>query len=477
MAEPAPLAIRRTWRLVGRAELEHLDGRTLLRHTFGTAEIIGPKQIDLVLAALSEVELDEQEMAALVAVASPELDTENVEAILEQVSSVLSRLPMAFVSCAYGSEGLLLRLVPVGMGARPIDVEIEDEHFVLSRFAYLRSLENGAHLSVASPLSWYRAELGQSQSLLGALGRLASGPVRLSTFPSEQRVAVSMLVSAGIVVEADRERSDSRLATWSFHDLLFHSLSRPGRSDAPFGAHYAHTDLEPPPPVPSRQGRRFKLSIPNFDSVVERDPTLTVALESRHSVRTFPEQPLDAEQLGELLWRCQRARREVPIPGGEGLVGLERPYPTGGLSADLELHLVIRRCEGIAPGLYAYDGATHELVIEGAAVEGDELVWDASVSTGMSLDPPILVVITSRFARMGWKYERISYAVTMKHVGILMQTIYLVSTAMGLGACALGSGNPMAAASAFGLDWLVESSVGEVLLGVDPTPATASEWR
>jgi SagB-type dehydrogenase family enzyme len=157
-------------------------------------------------------------------------------------------------------------------------------------------------------------------------------------------------------------------------------------------------------------------------------------------------------------------------------VGLERPYPTGGLAADLELHLVVRRCEGIEPALYAYDGATHELVSEGASVGGDELVWDASISTGMPLDPPILAIITSRFARMGWKYERISYAVTMKHVGILMQTIYLVATAMGLGACALGSGNPMTAASTFGLDWLIESSVGEVLLGLDPAPGTASEF-
>ena len=85
----------------------------------------------------------------------------------------------------------------------------------------------------------------------------------------------------------------------------------------------------------------------------------------------------------------------------------------------------------------------------------------------------MLLVVTSRFARISWKYESIAYALTLKHVGLLVQTIYLVATAMGLGACALGSGDAAEAARAFGLDWLMESSVGEFALGRDPAP----QWR
>jgi hypothetical protein len=53
-----------------------------------------------------------------------------------------------------------------------------------------------------------------------------------------------------------------------------------------------------------------------------------------------------------------------------------------------------------------------------------------------------------------------------------VQTLYLVATSMGLAPCALGSGDADRAARAFGLDWLVESSVGELALGSRIAPVT-----
>jgi len=74
-------------------------------------------------------------------------------------------------------------------------------------------------------------------------------------------------------------------------------------------------------------------------------------------------------------------------------------------------------------------------------------------------------VLTSRFQRLSWKYRGIAYAVTLKNVGVLYQTMYLVATAMGLAPCALGGGDAEGFALAAGTDPLVESSVGEFLLG------------
>ena len=39
---------------------------------------------------------------------------------------------------------------------------------------------------------------------------------------------------------------------------------------------------------------------------------------------------------------------------------------------------------------------------------------------------------------MSWKYASIAHALTLKNVGVLQQTLYLVATAMGLAPCALG---------------------------------------
>jgi oxazoline/thiazoline dehydrogenase len=48
---------------------------------------------------------------------------------------------------------------------------------------------------------------------------------------------------------------------------------------------------------------------------------------------------------------------------------------------------------------------------------------------------------------------------------VLLQTMYLCATAMGLAGTALGVGDAECAAAAIGSDYYAESSVGEFLLG------------
>ncbi len=69
---------------------------------------------------------------------------------------------------------------------------------------------------------------------------------------------------------------------------------------------------------------------------------------------------------------------------------------------------------------------------------------------------------------MSWKYDAIAYAATLKHVGVLYQSMYLVATAMGLAPSALGSGDSDLFAAAAGTQYTVETSVGEFMLGSLP---------
>ncbi|MEV4578534.1 nitroreductase family protein [Nonomuraea jabiensis] len=69
-----------------------------------------------------------------------------------------------------------------------------------------------------------------------------------------------------------------------------------------------------------------------------------------------------------------------------------------------------------------------------------------------------------------WKYEGMGYALTLKHVGVLYQTLYCVATAMGLAACGLGSGDSAAFAEATGRDPLEECAVGEFMIGTAEAP-------
>ena len=80
----------------------------------------------------------------------------------------------------------------------------------------------------------------------------------------------------------------------------------------------------------------------------------------------------------------------------------------------------------------------------------------------------VVLGITARFQRVSWKYERIAYALILKHVGVLYQTLYLVAAAMGLAPCAVGGGQAELLSRAIGSDYLAESPVGEFLLGSRP---------
>jgi SagB-type dehydrogenase family enzyme len=71
---------------------------------------------------------------------------------------------------------------------------------------------------------------------------------------------------------------------------------------------------------------------------------------------------------------------------------------------------------------------------------------------------------------VSWKYDALAYRTILKDVGVLYQTMYLVATAMGLAACALGSGNADLFATAAGTDYFVEASVGDFVLGIPPPP-------
>jgi SagB-type dehydrogenase family enzyme len=79
--------------------------------------------------------------------------------------------------------------------------------------------------------------------------------------------------------------------------------------------------------------------------------------------------------------------------------------------------------------------------------------------------PQILITIAARFGRISWKYSSIAYALILKDVGVLTQTLYLMTTEMGLGGCAIGISNIDLFAKLTGIDLHVEGPVGLFALG------------
>ena len=63
----------------------------------------------------------------------------------------------------------------------------------------------------------------------------------------------------------------------------------------------------------------------------------------------------------------------------------------------------------------------------------------------------------------------------LKHVGALYQTMYLVATAMDLAPCCCGNGDADLFATAAGLNYYAQTSVGEFVIGSREKQAIADD--
>lgn len=344
----------------------------------------------------------------------------------------------------------------------------------LSRFAYLR--REGEQMVLESPLAHSRVVMHDARAV-AVIASLAapSSPASLEEsrlFPADAVTRLLELLIEARMVEAANDQGDAAYAVWEFHDLLFHSRSRRGRSDAPFGGTFRFADRPPPPALKSVAGPSVGLERPDLERIERDDPPLAWAQERRRSIREYGPQPITVQQLGEFLFRVGRVKEQpqLEVASAAGEIALDlatRPYPAGGGLYELEFYVAVRNCDGLEGGFYYYEPLGHRLIqVNGDRRSQESLVDEAAASAG--IDPAtvqVLVILATRFERLAWKYESIAYALTLKHVGVVYQTMYLAATAMGLAPCALGCGDADVFARASANDYGVETSVGEFLLG------------
>lgn len=414
-------------------------------------------------------------------------------AAANRLHGLLDRLQYLLVHSVELDSSTVAELVPMAtgarlgglLGARP---RSDADRVALSRFAYLHQVDGV--MTLESPLSLYRARLSDPR-LVALVGTAATehtvGQLVATVDRGRARAAravLDLLIAAGLLeprepaaaTDPKTQARLNRLRQWGFHDLLFHTRSRPGRHDEDCGATFHFLgDLEHEPPVrelPS--GPRLRLPVPDLDRVLAVDPQLTIAIEGRRSVRRPGDRPLDAGQLGELLYRCARVRGvHGPDPARQQPYRtVDKPYPGCGGAGELDFWLTVSRCAGIAPGNYYYDPAGHQLVLANSDQSDVEaMLGVASAAAGDVPPPDVLVTMTARFQRLGWQYSGIPYATTLKHVGVAYQTLYLVCTAMGLAPCGLALGDTELSSRCLRLDWERESSVGEFMISGSGEPA------
>jgi SagB-type dehydrogenase family enzyme len=243
---------------------------------------------------------------------------------------------------------------------------------------------------------------------------------------------------------------------WSAHDLIFHTGTRAGYARLLRGkndeAERKSGELNAGATLHGTH--RVSLDQPDLLRLLAEDPPYALVSEQRRSVRRQGSIPLTSAQLSEFLFRTLHQR------------GGHRPYPSGGACYPLKTYVAVHRCLGIARGLYAYDSVSHGLIAIAEPANGFErLLIDAATAAGIALPPQILVVLGAEYFRTQRIYPDISYSLILKEVGAVFQVAMMAAAAMRLSVCPLGCGNSSLFSQLIGVNPLIESSVGELMLG------------
>src|SRR5262249_45939043 len=113
-----------------------------------------------------------------------------------------------------------------------------------------------------------------------------------------------------------------------------------------------------------------------------------------------------------------------------------------------------------------YRPAEHQLVRRGAFdADAQRFVRSLARSTIARGKAWVAMAVTARIGRLSWKYEGLAYALALKELGGLMQTVCLCAHAFGLGACIAGNGGLDPLAASAGIDRLEEPQIGELIIG------------
>ena len=159
------------------------------------------------------------------------------------------------------------------------------------------------------------------------------------------------------------------------------------------------------------------------------------AIKQRRSHRSFTKEPLTLEELSFLLWATQGIEQANTHEGR--IIRTLRTVPSGGARHPFETYLLVRRVEGLAPGLYRYLPVEHKIYL----VRDEDLTAEAHEATrGQFLRQSSVVFIWTVIPyRTEWRYSFLSAKIIAQDSGHLCQNLYLACEAIGAGTCAIGA--------------------------------------
>ncbi len=156
--------------------------------------------------------------------------------------------------------------------------------------------------------------------------------------------------------------------------------------------------------------------------------SLEETLEKRRSIRGFRDEAVALGDISQLLWAAQG------ITDDDGF----RTAPSAGALYPLELYLVSRNVNGLAPGVYSYAPWQHELIKVGDKEVFAELTEKALMQS-WAKSSAAMIVISAVYERTTVKYGQRGIRYVHMEVGCAAQNIYLQATSLNLGTTFIGA--------------------------------------
>ena len=457
----APLAL--TWRLTPGARLPSLRSAAAIT-AGGAAAVPADDGLQCAMRAIADGATEER----LLAIAGEEM------APLYHLLAQLTARRLLEVTADLDGR-TICRLLPRKRGFQlPPEVKVPPR-VALDRFAYLRAGTRGAILQAPHAPCDIVAEAPIAGSLIV---RLAAAPVTSDEQHDDvEHALLALLVALGFAGDADAPEPPAR-RTWEFHDQLFHSATQLHDDGVARGATFRFRNALPSPPAvrPRHAGMDILLPEARGDGP-EKGRTLRQLMRERRSRRDVEGASLTIAELGEVLDRVAR----ITARYGDGVPeSARRPIPSAGALQALEFYLATDGCAGLPAGFFHYRGDTHGLTrLPNGDAAAATLLEECARAWGQpGRPPPVLVVLAVRLPRLAWKYEGIAYRLALLDAGVALQSLYLVTTDLGLAGAAVGASDPDLFAQASGTDPWEETCIAAFGLGWPrrlDAPAAATE--
>lgn len=170
--------------------------------------------------------------------------------------------------------------------------------------------------------------------------------------------------------------------------------------------------------------QRVKLARPRQDGSI----SLERCIAQRRSVRSFRDQALTKDELGQLLWAAQG------VTGPDGA----RAVPSAGALYPLELYIVARNVISLAAGVYRYLADHHELLLAVSGYRRETLI-DAVLGQDWIAAAPACICIAAVFERTTVKYGDRGHGYVYLEAGHAAESMMLQAVALGLATTMVGA--------------------------------------